>query len=155
MPHLTPTEYLMEMCPVSQNILHILHVLFIKALYLKYGILAEFRLRALLTDYSVFTVPQGFLIKCVTRGRPQRKKSNYPDFMSIQIYYQHPTSQLASQSIDRCSIWKFHGNFTGKLLKQHKGLFGIHITQAVQIITQQQKLLEVQCVKFVLQITFY
>lgn len=83
MPHLTPTEFLMEMCPVSQNILHIMHVLFLKALYLKSGMLAEFRLRALLTDYSVFTVPQGFLIKSVTRGRPQPKKSNYPDFMSI------------------------------------------------------------------------
>ncbi len=117
MLHLTPTEFLMEMCPVSQNILHIRHVLFLKALYLKHGMLAEFRVRALLTDYLVLTVPQGFLIKSVTKGHPQRKKSNYTDFINILIYYQHPKSQLASQSTNRCIILKFHGNFTGNLLK--------------------------------------
>lgn len=110
MPYLTPTEFLMEMCPVSQNILHMRHVLFLKALYLKHGMLAEFRVRALLPDYLVLTVPQGFLIKSVTKVRPQRKKSNYTDFMNILIYYQHPTSQLTSQSTDRCLIWTFHGN---------------------------------------------
>lgn len=84
MPRLTPTEFLMEMCPVSQNILHIMHVLFLKALYLKNGMMAESRLRALLTDFSVSTVPQGFLIKSVTRGPPpQKKKCEFPDFMSI------------------------------------------------------------------------